>query len=86
MSYFLNCRESVDLLHDYVEGGLDVDDHKKLDEHLSACPPCLHFLKTYRSCSEIVQQLREQKVQIPMELQNRLKSFLKDRIGKANLP
>ncbi len=85
MSNFFNCRECVDLLHEYVDGGLDADDHKKLDEHLSACPPCLHFLKTYRSCSELVEQLRDQQVQIPLELQSRLKSFLKNHLGKADL-
>ena len=85
MSNFFNCRECVDLLHEYVDGGLDADDQKKLDEHLSACPPCLHFLKTYRSCSELVEQLRDQQVQIPLELQSRLKSFLKNHLGKADL-
>lgn len=85
MSNFLNCRECVDLLLDYAEGGLDSDDKRKLDEHLAACPPCLRFLNTYRSCTEMVRQLREQQVQVPIELQNRLKSFLKDRLGQADL-
>ena len=82
MKGYLNCKECVDLLLEYLEDSLDPVSKKKLDEHLAACPPCLNFLKTYRSSSEMARRLRDQDVQIPKEMENRLKSFLKNQVGK----
>jgi predicted anti-sigma-YlaC factor YlaD len=65
---------------DYLEGNLDAGTRTKLDEHLRACPPCVNFLKGYRTCAEMAQELRDQKAQIPIELEARLKSFLRQEI------
>lgn len=78
MKGYVTCKECVDLLADYLERSLDAATHKKLDEHIAACPPCLHFLKTYESSSKMVARLRDQEVQIPAEMEERLKSFLKE--------
>ena len=83
MKGYLNCKECVDLLFDYLEDTLDPVIKKKLDDHISSCPPCLNFLKTYRSCTGISRRLREQEVRIPREMENRLKSFLKEQGKKA---
>lgn len=79
----LTCQECIHLLLDYADGSMVPEVRRKLDEHLSACPPCQHYLRSYRSCTEMVQQLRDQEAQIPAELQLRLKSFLKEQV---NLP
>ncbi|MFQ5928315.1 MAG: anti-sigma factor family protein [Acidobacteriota bacterium] len=83
MRALFNCKECVDLLMDYLEGNLDPEIQKKLDRHFAACPPCVKFLDSYRACSEMAQQLKDQQVQIPLELENRLKAFLKEEIKKA---
>ncbi len=75
-----NCEDCVDLLFDYLESSLDPETLKQLSEHLAACPPCVHFLKTYQSCLTMEKKLREQEVQIPIEMENRLKSFLKQQL------
>lgn len=77
------CKECVDLLMDYVDHTLEPAAQLRLDEHLASCPPCIHFLKTYRKCAEFSGQLRDQKVQIPLQLENRLKSFLKQELEQA---
>jgi anti-sigma factor RsiW len=79
----LTCKECIDLLLDYADGSLPPDVQRRLDHHLSACPPCKHYLRSYRSSKDMARQLRDQAVQVPVELQNRLKSFLKE---QANLP
>ena len=79
----LTCEDCIDLLLDYADGSMDSEVRSKLDEHLSACPPCQHYLRSYSSCTEMVQQLRDQEAQVPGELQDRLKSFLKEQV---NLP
>ena len=83
MKGYLNCKECVDLLLEYLENNLDPITKKKLDEHLAACPPCLNFLKTYQSSSEMARRLRDQEAQIPRELENRLKSFLREQLEKT---
>ena len=77
---FLTCEECIDLLLDYADGSMDPEVRRRLDQHLSACPPCQHYLRSYRSCTEMVQQLRDQEAQVPAELQQRLKTFLKDHV------
>jgi predicted anti-sigma-YlaC factor YlaD len=77
----ITCKECVDLLMDYLEQQLTPEARKRLDQHLSDCPPCIHFLKTYRVCSELAIKLRDQQVQIPLEVENRLKAFLRQEIG-----
>jgi predicted anti-sigma-YlaC factor YlaD len=83
MRSMITCRDCVDLLMDYLEHSLDAEKQRHLDEHLASCPPCIHFLKSYRKCSELAGQLRDQRVQIPLELENRLKSFLRQEVCKT---
>ena len=64
----LTCEDCIHLLLDYADGSMDSEVRRKLDEHLSACPPCQHYLRSYSSCTEMVQQLRDQEAQVPGEL------------------
>jgi predicted anti-sigma-YlaC factor YlaD len=80
MKDFFNCEECVELLTDYLEGTLDGDTKSRLDEHLSACAPCINFVKTFEKTSDITKVLREQRVDVPSEVQDRVKTFLKDEI------
>jgi predicted anti-sigma-YlaC factor YlaD len=80
MKEFFNCQECVELLTDYLEGTLDGDTKTKLDEHLSACAPCINFVKTFEKSSDITKLLHDQKVDVPSEVQDRVKTFLRDEI------
>ena len=80
MKDFFNCKECVELLTDYLEGTLDSYTKSRLDEHLSACAPCINFVKTFEKTSEITKVLREQRVDVPSEVQDRVKTFLRDEI------
>ena len=42
------CKECIDLLYDYIEGLLDQETSKSLEEHFEECPPCIAFLNTYK--------------------------------------
>ncbi len=78
MRNVLKCKDCFDLLIDYLEKNLDSETQEKLDQHFAACLPCLNFLESYRDCSKMAQQLRDQQVEIPEELESRLKSFLQE--------
>lgn len=82
-SHHKTCEDCVDLLYDYLDSNLDPETLKQLTEHLSACPPCVNFLKTYQSCLAMEQGLRDQAVQIPLEMEHRLKSFLRQQLNEA---
>ena len=77
---FFNCQECVELLSDYLEGNLDDSTRNRLDDHLSACAPCINFFRTFEKSSDITRLLKEQRVDVPSEVQDRIKSFLKDEI------
>lgn len=80
MRDFFNCQECVDLLTEYLEGNLEEDVHTRLDEHLATCAPCINFVRTFKRASDLIVQLREQTVDVPAEVQLRVKSFLKTEI------
>ena len=80
MKDFFKCQECIELLTDYLEGTLDQATKSKLDEHLSACAPCINFVKTFQQSSDMTRLLREQRVEVPPEVQERVKSFLRDEV------
>lgn len=43
----VTCRELVDFLMQYLEGDLPADQRAAFERHLTLCPPCVRFLKSY---------------------------------------
>ncbi|MBI3030158.1 MAG: zf-HC2 domain-containing protein [Candidatus Rokubacteria bacterium] len=69
-------------MQDYVEGALEAPVRQRLDEHLADCPGCLAFIKTYKHTIAISKDLRCK--DIPPELQRKLRSFIKDKLGQPD--
>jgi len=44
----VNCREICEFLMDYVDGELPEHVKACFDMHLSQCPPCVEYMRTYR--------------------------------------
>lgn len=70
----VKCKECVDLLVDYLEGGLPEDREKALDEHFMGCPPCLDFLDQYRASTTLCKKAIS--TEMPEELASKLGEFL----------
>ncbi len=85
MKDFFKCQECVDLLTDYLEGTLDPELKRRLDEHFAGCAPCINFVKTFEKSEKMTRLLREQQVDVPLDVQQRLKSFLKQEIMEMSL-
>ena len=64
----------MDLLGEYVEGTLAPERAKALEEHLSACPPCITFVRTYKATRGLCRKALSR--DMPRELMNSLSSFL----------
>ncbi len=76
-----SCKELVDLLADYLEGQLPPEVASDLDQHLADCPPCLSFLKTYRTTTRLIREVACE--DIPPELEDRLLRFFHERLKRA---
>jgi anti-sigma factor (TIGR02949 family) len=72
-----DCPRLISLLSDYVDGRLQADVRRDLEQHLSGCSDCMTFVGTFRSTVALLQSLSED--DLPEELRLRLKAFLDDR-------
>ena len=75
------CKECLDLLTDYIEGELDEQTVIALENHFEDCPPCIAFLKTYKTTTKVCRDTLRS-VEIPEELKSKLIEFLKTQIPK----
>ena len=74
------CKECLELLQGYLEGDLDSNTQEALDEHFGDCPPCISFLKTYKTTSKVCRD-NFKTTDIPEEVKVKLKTFLNENIG-----
>jgi anti-sigma factor RsiW len=73
-----HCKECVELLGEYIEGTLPDDRAKALEEHLSTCPPCITFVRTYRATRKLCRAALAK--DMPRELIRSLSSFLGENV------
>jgi predicted anti-sigma-YlaC factor YlaD len=70
----MTCQEAIGLLADYLESTLTGAQLAQLEEHLTACDPCMAYLRTYRRTTELA--ARAERVEMPEEMKARLRQFL----------
>ena len=75
----VTCEETLDVLVDYVDGAMDGSTLSAFEAHFADCPPCLDFLRTYKTTIRVSQKCLEAEPEIPEEVSNRLRSFLRER-------
>jgi anti-sigma factor RsiW len=75
-----SCKDSINLLLEFLEGDMRPEDRKELEEHLHGCPPCEDFLKSYRATSGMCKKALVSRM--PDELARKLSGFLRERIKK----
>jgi len=46
-STHLTCRQLIDFIMSYLDDELPADQRAEFDRHMSACPSCVDYLKTY---------------------------------------
>jgi anti-sigma factor RsiW len=75
------CRDTINLLLEYLDGGLTEDLRTKLEEHFGGCEPCEEFLRTYRATPSLCKRaMAAQKM--PVEVASRMTDFLRQEIQK----
>jgi hypothetical protein len=76
----VDCRQVADLLGDYVDEQLSGDLKTAVDSHMTMCAPCIAFLKQYRFAPQAARAVLLKAV--PVELEDRLMSFLRAKCKK----
>jgi anti-sigma factor RsiW len=54
------CREIVELVTEYLEGGLSVEDRTRFDAHLADCEYCAAYLEQMRQTVRLLGRLPEE--------------------------
>jgi len=75
------CKDSVELLLEYLDGELTPELREKLEEHLGGCSPCEDFLKSYRATPGLCRKALARDV--PREVAAKLTDFLRCEMAKA---
>jgi ribose 5-phosphate isomerase A len=76
----MTCKETIEVLMEYLEATLSSDVNQELERHLSACPPCQAYLNTYRKTADLAGQVGRQ--EMPEEMKRHLREFLLAQLGK----
>ena len=74
------CKESIDVLLQYLDGEMPPEEAKALESHLDCCAPCVEFLRTYRETSNLCKRALAAK--LPESVAAGLQSFLRERMKK----
>jgi anti-sigma factor RsiW len=53
----LSCQELVELVTDYLEGGLSAEDEARFEEHIADCDGCTAYLEQMRATIGLVGRL-----------------------------
>jgi predicted anti-sigma-YlaC factor YlaD len=56
----MTCKELVELVTDYLEGTLADDVRVKLENHLSGCEGCTHYVEQMRQTIRLAGKVREE--------------------------
>jgi anti-sigma factor RsiW len=75
------CRETIDLLLDYLDGELPAELRAHLEEHVGGCQPCEDFLTTYRATMGVCKKAL--KTKMPDDVAAKMNEFLRVHIKKA---
>jgi anti-sigma factor (TIGR02949 family) len=74
------CKNSINLLLEFLDGEISEEEEAHLHEHLSGCPPCVDFFKTYRATPGLVKKALVEKM--PSGLAAKLTDYLRARCTK----
>lgn len=77
----LTCERLIlDKLLEFEEGAMPEAERARFQQHLEMCPPCLHFLDSYRATGKTLRMLKPK--EIPPALARTVLSFVRSRSEK----
>jgi anti-sigma factor RsiW len=82
MTASTTCKDSVELLLEYLDGELTDELRAKLESHLGGCSPCEDFLKSYKATPGLCRKALAR--EIPKEVAAKLTDFLRGEMRKVS--
>lgn len=70
------CQDVVDLVTEYLDGGLESGERLAFERHVAICPPCRGYFAQMRRVSRVAGSLSEEDV--PESLRNSLLEAFRD--------
>jgi anti-sigma factor RsiW len=58
----LSCRELVELVTEYLEGTMPLDQRLAFEQHVAICPPCRGYLEEIRHVVDVAGELTEETI------------------------
>ena len=77
----LTCKQFLAELSDYLDESIGLEERKKLEDHINACPNCWVLADTTRKTIEVYKNHCSQPVQIPADLRSRLMKALEKKMS-----
>ncbi len=77
-----NCKDSINLLLEFLDGDMSAEEAQHLKEHLRGCSPCVDFLRTYRATPGLCKKAMAAKM--PKEVSEKLTEYLRSKIKSAS--
>ncbi len=78
-----SCRQIVELVTEYLDGGLEVSERLAFERHVAICPPCRGYLSQLRRVSIVAGSLSEDDV--PERLRKSLhEAFRELKLGSSD--
>ena len=68
----MTCRELVEFLADYLDGGLPPDTRRVFEAHLADCPECAAYLRGYADAIRLARASAEADDAVPAGVPERL--------------
>jgi anti-sigma factor (TIGR02949 family) len=75
----LTCKQFLSELSEYLDETIGVDERKKLEDHISACPNCWVIADTTRRTIKVYKC--SQPVEIPTDVRSRLMKALEQKMA-----
>ena len=79
-----HCADCVELLGEYIDGSLPQERAEALEAHLSLCPPCITFVRTYKATRTLCRH--KLAAEMPPELKTSLQLFLAKNVPGYRVP
>lgn len=76
-----NCKDTIELLLNYLDGDMPAETKAHLESHLGGCTPCEEFLRTYKATPGLCREALKKKM--PAALADNLSAFLKQQLKKS---
>jgi anti-sigma factor RsiW len=75
----MDCSRVTELFSEYIDGVLDGETRRKVEEHLAVCPSCAEELEALRSCVSALTSL--DRVEAPVDFFEKVHERIERREG-----